>query len=85
MAKVGVSQTFKKITFASLFLKGLLEELLAAVEFLPSLVTPFRLGVKMENFSAAQRRCCILTFPRTGQKVETNESLLQFFLWQQRG
>lgn len=62
----GVSQTFKEITFASLFLKRLLEKLLAAAEALPSLVTPFRLGVKMENFSAVQWRCCILTFPETG-------------------
>lgn len=79
--KRGCKPDIQENNFCISVLKRLLEKLLAAAEALPSLAAPFRLGVKMENFSAVQRRCCIFTFPGTGQKVETNESLLQFFLW----
>lgn len=65
--------------------KKLLEKVLAVAEALPSLATPFRLSVKMGNFSAVQHRRCILTFPGTEQELVTNESVIYFFLWQQRG
>lgn len=66
-------------------LKEGVEKLLAVAEALPSLATPFRLRVKMGNFSAVQHRCCLLTFPGTEQELIANESVPYFFLWQQRG